>query len=228
MQLALFSTTKICTKCNVEKHVSEYSKRKDVKDGLQSVCKQCAATYSRQHYTENKEIIREKQQVYRSENPDKIKLRNAHYNANNSDKINERVARYRSNNSDKISEYHKHYYNENKEKIQRQQREYIISNPDKVLIKNNRRRARKQNAAGNCDVIKLNNRKAVYGNKCYLCGDEATAIDHVKPLLNGGSNWPANLRPICWSCNSSKGAKWPYELHHIQLTRFAEFSQKFN
>ena len=38
-----------------------------------------------------------------------------------------------------------------------------------------------------------------------MCGTEATAIDHVKPIARGGSNWPANLRPACTPCNSRKG-----------------------
>jgi 5-methylcytosine-specific restriction endonuclease McrA len=28
----------------------------------------------------------------------------------------------------------------------------------------------------------------------------------VIPLSVGGTNWPANLRPACRSCNSAKGA----------------------
>ncbi len=47
-------------------------------------------------------------------------------------------------------------------------------------------------------------RVAYYGSKCYVCGTDYEAIDHVIPLHGGGSNWAANLRPICHSCNASK------------------------
>ena len=56
----------------------------------------------------------------------------------------------------------------------------------------------------------IQGRWELWGGRCYVCGAEAEAIDHVIPLARGGSHWPANLRPICGSCNSRKGAKWPY------------------
>ncbi|WP_084493421.1 HNH endonuclease signature motif containing protein [Nocardia flavorosea] len=49
-----------------------------------------------------------------------------------------------------------------------------------------------------------------FGNRCWVCRGEATATDHVKPLNKGGPHMPANLRPICQPCNSSKSDKWPY------------------
>lgn len=51
-------------------------------------------------------------------------------------------------------------------------------------------------------------RMAYFGHKCWMCGDPATALDHVKPVSKGGSDCPANFRPACKSCNSRKGARW--------------------
>jgi hypothetical protein len=53
-------------------------------------------------------------------------------------------------------------------------------------------------------------RREMWGGRCYVCGAPATAIDHVKPVARGGAHWPCNLRPICKSCNSRKGTKWPF------------------
>lgn len=54
-------------------------------------------------------------------------------------------------------------------------------------------------------------RVAFYGGLCWICRTAPyDAVDHVKPLVCGGSNWPANLRPACTPCNSRKGARWPY------------------
>jgi 5-methylcytosine-specific restriction endonuclease McrA len=42
---------------------------------------------------------------------------------------------------------------------------------------------------------------------CPSCGVvERMTIDHVVPLAVGGDNSPANLRWLCRSCNSGKGA----------------------
>ena len=44
------------------------------------------------------------------------------------------------------------------------------------------------------------------GARCRYCGGVATTIDHVVPLVRGGSNHEGNLAPACRTCNSSKGA----------------------
>lgn len=62
---------------------------------------------------------------------------------------------------------------------------------------------------GTCSPAQLVARVDLYANHCWMCGAEATEIDHVKPLSAGGSNWPANLRPACHPCNRAKSNHWP-------------------
>ena len=46
------------------------------------------------------------------------------------------------------------------------------------------------------------------GYACLTCGSRSDlTIDHVHAVSLGGSNDPSNLRPLCRSCNSSKGAR---------------------
>lgn len=53
-------------------------------------------------------------------------------------------------------------------------------------------------------------RFALWGGRCWMCGIVgATQEDHVKPISKGGSHCLSNLRPICQSCNASKGGRWP-------------------
>lgn len=66
------------------------------------------------------------------------------------------------------------------------------------------RKARQRGAAGSCSRAAFDARWAYYGGRCWMCGEEATAMDHVIALARGGSNWPANLRPACVACNSRK------------------------
>lgn len=42
------------------------------------------------------------------------------------------------------------------------------------------------------------------GRQCIYCTNSATTIDHVLPLVRGGTNHEGNLAPCCKSCNSSK------------------------
>lgn len=75
-----------------------------------------------------------------------------------------------------------------------------------------RRRRRWLEAPGLATQTQVDARVAFYGDLCWMCRVAPwEAIDHVKPLAKGGSNWPANLRPACRACNSAKGARWPYE-----------------
>ena len=47
---------------------------------------------------------------------------------------------------------------------------------------------------------------ATYGRRCWRCGGWANTVDHVRPVVLGGTHDLANLRPCCSRCNSSAGA----------------------
>lgn len=54
---------------------------------------------------------------------------------------------------------------------------------------------------------KVARRKAFeyYGDICYLCGRPgANSIDHIVPVVAGGTNDLTNLRPAHMSCNNRK------------------------
>lgn len=43
---------------------------------------------------------------------------------------------------------------------------------------------------------------------CVYCkSDENLSIDHIIPVIKGGTNDPSNLQTLCRSCNSRKGTK---------------------
>ena len=71
-------------------------------------------------------------------------------------------------------------------------------------------RARKEEAPGTATEEQIRVRMDFYGRRCWICGKPFQAIDHVIPLSKGGTNWPANLRPICKRCNSRKRDRWPW------------------
>lgn len=78
----------------------------------------------------------------------------------------------------------------------------------------------RRDAPGNATREQIEARIAYFGNRCWICGEPATCLDHVKPLKRGGTNWPANLRPACRSCNSRKQARWfgPQHLDELVVT----------
>jgi hypothetical protein len=63
---------KRCSKCKLEKDVSEFTKNKSRSDGLALQCKSCIKT----GYDQHKHRYREKQKEYRKENRESIRVKN--------------------------------------------------------------------------------------------------------------------------------------------------------
>lgn len=116
---------KTCTKCNATKPVSEFKKDNRLKDGRGSLCKQCAAQYSKRYVSEHKEETKEYQVRYRIEKASSIReQRKQHYETNK-----ERIATYRSrwanDNKERLKIYRREYSVKNREKIRKRHSEYV-------------------------------------------------------------------------------------------------------
>ena len=89
-----------CGKCHKVKAVSEFSKCKSKKDGVNTICKECDNKRSKEHYNQNKDKIAEYKKEYHKENKDKIAEYHKEHYKQNKDKI----AEYYQQNKDKIAE----------------------------------------------------------------------------------------------------------------------------
>jgi len=154
------------------------------------LCAKHYAEYKRQKNRESYQRHKEKrvQEAVRwqTENPGRYKARQVIYRARDEAKEAER---------------------------QRSKRRYIedpAANRKRVRRYEHRKRA----AEGRYTEEQWQARLDLYGHRCYLCGcdwdvllRDEKHIDHVIPLSKGGTNWPANLRPACGTCNRGKSAK---------------------
>lgn len=138
----------------------------------------------------------------------------------NPNKASEYCKNYREANPDKILKSRKKWRSNNKEKIYQSDGNYRLLNKDKINSFIRNRRARKRNSEGfhsekDIQQILLNQNYLCNGCFCYLSEYE---IDHIIPLIRGGTNWPSNLQALCPHCNASKSSK--------TMEEWAEYKQK--
>ena len=170
-------TTKICTKCNQEKELSEFSIRDIKRQYYKSQCKNCDRLYRQENveairirkkiyndknkekiaiqtkkYREaNREAVLESRRNYKAKNKEKVRASDKEYRRKNSDKIKE----YREKNKEKAKEYDREYYEKNKESITKRCKEYYINN----------KQVKKEYAERNRDKINAKRREYYFNNK---------------------------------------------------------------
>jgi hypothetical protein len=63
---------KVCTKCGVEKPITDFYKQKGHSTGYRSVCKVCVAEYNKRYKTDNKEELKHSVKEYQKNNREKL------------------------------------------------------------------------------------------------------------------------------------------------------------
>lgn len=184
---------KACTSCGLVKSLEDFHLRRGAQDGRMSRCGDCVnaerhteqqrARY-RQRYQRNRDAILEWHRAYHHVNREKRRTKSRRWYEANRHKAKARSSRYR--------------------------RQY----PEKTREANRQRRERVRAAGGNFtgeDVLrKLREQK----NRCYWCRSPLKGsyeVDHVIPLIRGGSNTAGNICCTCRSCNRRKSGKMPHE-----------------
>lgn len=151
---------------------------------------------SSMYYYKHKEKCKASVYRWREKNPEKSKAIDRAFFKRNPFKMYLKGVKYRT---------------KNKEKRRQIEQSWRERNRTKASAIYQRYRSKKISAPG-YDYTKAEHIEArwkVFDNKCWICTKPANHTDHVKPLDAGGTNYPANLRPICISCNSRKKNRWP-------------------
>jgi 5-methylcytosine-specific restriction endonuclease McrA len=91
--------------------------------------------------------------------------------------------------------------------------EYQRKNVERTRVRNRNRRARRVGAEGTHTLEEVLCLLDSQDNKCACCQVELTEetreLDHVMPLILGGTNSIENLQWLCQFCNSSKSGSHP-------------------
>lgn len=206
---------KTCTKCSETKALDEFGRDKNRRDGLNPWCKACNRANANRHRLANVEVISAKRKAKYREDPELIK---------------QRVRDYARRNPEVVKAGKRRQYQQNREARLAYMAAYYRKDPRRCLAISARSKAKKPeyyrlvNAASTAvrrarlrsvqqipfTAAQLAQRFAYYGNRCWMCGALATCADHVKPIVAGGPNMLANLRPACGPCNGGKSGRWPF------------------
>lgn len=147
-------SSKLCSKCEIEKEFSQFHKCKKSKDGYKSSCKVCRSKeckiyrignqekektrrdkyksenkekitiYNKKYYEENKEYCLSVRQKWKANNQELRKKHNQEWDKNNREKRNNISRKYRSNNTNKVSKLFKNWSMKNKDKVSAKRMKY--------------------------------------------------------------------------------------------------------
>ncbi len=156
-------TSKKCTKCKVEKELTEFKRiLRRGKRVVDSQCAECLAEYKRKHYRENRQAYLDKSKRWREDNPERAK------------------------------EVRRIYYEENAERLRAQKRDYS-RRPEVIERQNERFREyrkdeeflRRERSRGMLNK-RIQSKKITKPNRCSTCGEkgyvEAHHEDYDKPF----------------------------------------------
>lgn len=193
---------KICTKCQAEKSLSSFHKRKASLDGLQPRCIDCTNAYTKEQYQNKKE--------------DRLRNKREYYAANKERVIAYNAERYRSKKPEILAQMAE-YYKENREERLGYQKRTAAEQRRKHKVRMNSyaasRRAKQVQATPTwADKDKI--------TEFYKAADflgmatgEWYHVDHIVPLQSKivcGLHCEANLQVLPGSENQAKGnRRWP-------------------
>lgn len=201
---------KACAECGETKSKTEFGKRTNSRDGLQSQCKACRSAYNAAYYAANAEKIAARyvtnrkqiiasEAAYRAKNAEKIRARKAKYYTANAETINVRSAAWRAKNIEKIRAYRVANY---------------ATNAEMTRIRCQNRRARKRASGGKLSPGLSARLLKLQRGKCACCGlplGDDYHLDHIMPLALGGTNADDNIQLLRSKCNLQKNAKHPVD-----------------
>lgn len=201
---------KKCSRCEVRKPVSAFSRRKAAKDGLQAWCSACMA---------------EKARDRRAASPEAVRAYNASYRAERGDIARQATANWRARNPERVAEQKRKWARANRDAIRASEQRNAArrSASLKAWKAANRERVReyqrKRRAAGYGGVLGEVDGEALWAAQAGLCGlcgkpidmtlawpdPQSISLDHRKALSVGGLHETENCQWVHLLCNLKKG-----------------------
>jgi 5-methylcytosine-specific restriction endonuclease McrA len=219
--------TKVCSKCGIEKPITEFSKHKGKKDGYEYQCKQCIKETTQNRinnriYPEikSKICIRCEQEKDINEfTKNKISLDGYDYYCKECkhEKENNYYAKDPTYRNQKIIEYHL----KNPVSVQLSHKKFCKNNPDKVKAWGKEVKRRRKEAMSKLPNTFTNEEwqecLKYFNHTCAYCGNkEKLQRDHFVSAMHGGPFTKENVVCACSICNLRKGDRDFFEWYPKQ------------
>ena len=190
-------------------------------------CCECCRLKTAKFREENPELARKKYREWKAQNPEKAKAATAAWRECNPDKVlqhakngyaKHRVKRlawqavYNARNKEHVLARIKKWRNEHPQNVKKNNRTWYLNHPDIARAGSARGAARRRNAVGSFSATDIKRIYDVQFGKCAYCREALNKcfdIDHIVPLIRGGTSWPANIQLCCEPCNQRKAGHDP-------------------
>jgi 5-methylcytosine-specific restriction endonuclease McrA len=167
------------------------------------------------HLAKREEILKRRREK-RLANPEISKTKNAEYRAANREKLAAKGREYHAANREREIAKKRIWNLVNQEELREKCRKYSKTHPVEALSRARNARARQRAAHGAHTPGDIAGLFESQRGRCAAChvalierGKGKYHIDHVMPLIRGGSNDVSNLQLLCPFCNLSKKDKHP-------------------
>lgn len=158
-----------------------------------------------------------KRQFNKGNNREKSRVKSKEWYSNcDKEHRQSQMARWKVENYGSTSSYWNYYNRSDPEYSRIRVAIWAMENPEKKKAMDRNRRAMVRNSEGSHTSLDVSNILDNQNLRCVYCGGDLSDgyhVDHIMPIVLGGSNWPENLQCLCPTCNLRKGGKHPDEWH---------------
>jgi len=165
--------TKVCSRCQVEKPIGEFNKRKDRnKDSHRADCKTCERQYKRKHYLKHKDEILLHNKKYRDKNPEKIKLGKIKSHIKYKEEDNLRKRKHHSEHKEEDNLRSRQYNLEHKQEISLQRKQHHLEHKEEDKLRHKIWRSAHK------EKIRIKHKEDRLKNKIHIRNQQRQYINH--------------------------------------------------